>query len=175
MTSLATCSLEERKSRPEAFRILVATLAGDDSSGTLTRAVVVAFQGQHAIDVVPTCRVLKIQGAGLAAEEAAAKVGWEWLARSKADVLVFGEVLSKGEVLNLQFLTSGSLHDFTAKPFRFESGLLKSEFKEAAAAQLQAVALGAVKDAANDAYALREKTVANAASLARSPHANDLR
>jgi hypothetical protein len=131
---------------PEAFRILIATLSGDDANGTLTYAVVRALQGQQAIDAVSTCRVLKIQGAGLVAEEAAAKLGWEWLGQRKADVLIFGDVLAKGEALNLQFLTSGSLHDFTAKPFRFESsGLLRDEFKEAAAAQLQAVALAAVR------------------------------
>ena len=89
--------------------------------------------------------VLKIAGAGLTAEEAAAKIGREWLARHKADVLIFGEVLPKGEALNLLFLTSEPLHDFTAKPFRFESGLLRGEFKEAAAAQLQALALAVVR------------------------------
>ncbi len=132
---------------PDVFRILIATLDGDDTSGTLTYAVVRAFQGQQAIDAVSTCRVLRIQGAGLTAEEAAAKIGGKWLAGRKADVLIFGEVLPKGEALNLQFLTSGPLHDFTAKSFRFDSGLLTDEFKEAAAAQLQAAALAAVNPA----------------------------
>ena len=103
-----------------------------------------AFQGQQAIDAISTCRVLKIWGAGLRAEEVAAKIGEELLAGRKADVLIFGEVLPKGEALNLQFLTSEPSHDFTAKPFRLESGLLSGDFKEAAAAQLQAVALAAV-------------------------------
>lgn len=130
-----------------AFRILISTLSGDDANGTQTNAVVRAFQGQQAIDVFSSCRVLKIPGAGLTAEEAAAKRGWEWLTQRKADVLIFGEVLPKGEALNLHFLTSRSFHDFTAKPFRVESGLLKGEFQEAAAAQLQAVALAAVSPA----------------------------
>jgi hypothetical protein len=100
---------------PEVFRILIATLSGDDANGTLTSAVVRALHGQQAIDAVSTCRVLKIQGAGVTAEEAAAKLGGEWLARHKADLLIFGEVMPKGEALNLQFLTSASLHDFTGK------------------------------------------------------------
>ena len=109
---------------PDAFRILIATLNGDDTSETLTNAVVRAFQGQQAIDAVSSCRVLKIRGAGVTAEEAAAKIGREWLTGRKADVLIFGEVLPKGEALNLQFLTSGPAHDFTAKSFRLDSGLL---------------------------------------------------
>jgi hypothetical protein len=132
---------------PEVFRILISTLSGDDASGTQTNAVVRAFQGQQAIDAVSSCRVLKIRGAGLTAEETAAKMGWEWLTQRKADVLIFGEVLPKGEAVNLHFLTSRSLHDFTAKPFRVETGLLRAEFQEAAAAQLQAVALAAVRPA----------------------------
>src|SRR5262249_1396311 len=94
----------------EVFRILITTLYGDDAGGTLTHAVVRSFQGQQAIDAVSTCRVLKIEGAGLTAEEAAAKIGREWLARRKADVLIFGEVLPKGEALNLQFLTFRPSH-----------------------------------------------------------------
>jgi hypothetical protein len=139
--------LHRPKEPADAFRILIATLDGDDSSRTLTHAVERAFQGQQAIDIVSTCRVLKIRGAGIAVEDAAAKTGDEWLASRKADVLVFGEVLPKGVALNLHFLTSGASHDFTAKSFRLESGLLRDKFKEAAAAQLQAVALAAVRPA----------------------------
>jgi hypothetical protein len=60
---------------------------------------------------------------------------------------IFGEVLPKGEALNLHFLSSAQTADFAARSFRLESGLLKDEFKEATAAQLQAVALAAVKPA----------------------------
>ena len=35
---------------PDIFRLLIATLEGDDASGTLTQAVVRAFQGQGAVD-----------------------------------------------------------------------------------------------------------------------------
>ena len=130
---------------PETFRLLIATLNGDDASGTLTQAVVRAFQGQKAVDAVSTCGVLKIVGGGPTAEVSAAKTGLEWLARGNADVLVFGEVLPKGDALNLQFLSPWAAVDFTAKSFRLESGLLRDEFKEAAAAQLQAVALASVR------------------------------
>jgi hypothetical protein len=54
-------------------------------------------------------------------------------------------LLPKGEALNLHFLSSARVPDITAKSFRLESGLLRDEFKEAAAAQLQAVALAAVR------------------------------
>ena len=130
---------------PEIFRVVIATLDGDEASGTYTRHIVRAFQGQQAIDAISTCRVLKIQGGGPTAEAAAAKTGLEWLARRKADVLVFGEVLPNGEALNLHFLSSGREPNFTATPFRLESGLLRDEFKEAAAAQLQVVVLAAVR------------------------------
>mgnify|MGYP000905577946 CR=1 FL=1 len=122
---------------PEAprdkFRILIASLDGDNAKGTLTHAVVRAFHGQNAIDRVLTCRVLKI-GVSQIDETAAVIIGSDWLTKHKADVLVFGEVLPRGEALNLQFLTLGPSHNFTTKAFRVETGLLRNEFEEAAAA-----------------------------------------
>jgi hypothetical protein len=135
------------EAEPGVFRILVSRLAEDDPDGTQTRAVLRAFQGQKAIDVVSTCRVLKIEAAGITAEETTATMGREWLARRKADVLVFGEVLSKDNVLNLLFVSTTPSHDFTPKPFRLETQLLGHDFKEAAAARLQAVALASVSPA----------------------------
>jgi tetratricopeptide (TPR) repeat protein len=132
---------------PDIFRILVATVAGDDASATQTQAIYRAFQGQRAFDVLSTCRILKLEGAGPTAENATAKTGLEWPAKRNADILIFGEVLPKGEALNLHFLSSGQTADFAARSLRLESGLLKDEFKEATAAQLQAVALAAVKPA----------------------------
>jgi hypothetical protein len=137
-----------RKPEPtrDVFRILIAKLDRDDSGGTLTQAVVRAFQGQNAIEGVQTCRILRIRGAGPAAEDAAAKTGRKWLTRRNADVLVFGEVLPpKGETLNLHFLSSDRAQGFAPKSFGFEAGLLKDDFSEAAAAQLQAIALAAVR------------------------------
>jgi tetratricopeptide (TPR) repeat protein len=104
-----------------------------------------AFQGQNAIEGVQTCRILRIRGAGPTAEDVVAKTGQKWLTRRNADVLVFGEVLPpKGETLNLHFLSSDRSQGFAAKSFGFEAGLLKDDFSEAAAAQLQAIALAAV-------------------------------
>lgn len=114
-----------RKREPirDVFRILIAKLDRDDAGGTLTQAVVRAFQGQNAIEGVQTCRILRIRGAGPAAEDAAAKIGRMWLTRRNADVLVFGEVLPpKGETLNLHFLSSDRSQGFAPKSFGFEAG-----------------------------------------------------
>jgi hypothetical protein len=47
--------------QPEApSDIFVATLTGDDASGTQTQTIKRAFQGQRAFDVIPACRVLDI-------------------------------------------------------------------------------------------------------------------
>jgi hypothetical protein len=135
----------KRESTRDVFRILIAKLDRDDAAGTLTQAIVRAFQGQNAIEGVQTCRILKIRGAGPSAEEAAGKTGWKWLTRRNADVLVFGEVLPpKNETLNLHFLSSRRSQGFPPKSFGFESGLLKDDFREAAAAQFQVIALAAV-------------------------------
>jgi hypothetical protein len=135
---------------PDIYRVLIATLAGDDEAGTQTQAVMSALQGEKAIDVVSTCRVLEIQGAGLTAEAAARKTGLEWLARRKADVLIFGEVLPKREALNLYFLPVGGTGDFHQHAFELKSGFLKGDFSKAAAGQLQAVALASVKPATEE-------------------------
>jgi hypothetical protein len=129
----------------EVFRILVVTLDQDDATRTLTKAVVRAFQGEMGIEVIETCRVLKIEGAGERIEGAAAKRGQEWLSRRDADVLIFGEAIGKGEALNLHFLPIGDSGDFHQTAFEVKSGLLKGVFSEAAAAQLQAVALATVQ------------------------------
>jgi hypothetical protein len=128
----------------EVFRILLATLDHDDANRTLTEAVVGAFQGEKGFEAVETCRVLKIEGAGERIEAAAAKRGQGWLSRRDADVLVFGEVRGKGEALNLHFLPAGGSGDFHQHAFDLKSGLLKGDFSEAVAAQLQAVALATV-------------------------------
>jgi tetratricopeptide (TPR) repeat protein len=137
--------LRKREPTRDVFRILIAKLDRDDTSGTLTQAVVRAFQGQNAIEGVQTCRILRIRGAGPAAEDAVAKTGRKWLTRRNVDVLVFGEVLPpKGETLNLHFLSSDRSQGFAPKSFGFEAGLLKDDFSEAAAGQFQAIALAAV-------------------------------
>jgi tetratricopeptide (TPR) repeat protein len=134
------------------FRILVATLDHDDAKRTLTETLWWPFQGHggHGIEVIDTCRVLKIEGAGERIEEAAAKRGQEWLSWRDADVLVFGEVIGKGEALNLHFLPVGGSGDFHQHAFELKSGLLKGDFSEAVAAQLQAVALATVKPASGE-------------------------
>lgn len=132
------------------FRILVATLYHDDANRTLTEAVVGAFQGEKGIEAIETCRVLKIEGAGERIEEAAAKRGQEWLSWRDADVLVFGEARGKGEALNLHFLPIGGSGDFHQRAFELKSGFLKGDFSEAAAGQLQAVALATVKPATEE-------------------------
>jgi tetratricopeptide (TPR) repeat protein len=136
-----------RKPEPtrDVFRILIAKLDRDDAGGSLTQAVVRAFQGQDAIEVVQTCRVLRIRGAGRTVEQAAAKTGWKWLMQRNAEILVFGEVLPpKGETLNLHFLSFDRSPGFSANAFGFEAGLLKGDFSEAVASQLQAIALASV-------------------------------
>jgi tetratricopeptide (TPR) repeat protein len=131
------------------------------------------LQGQKAFDALSTCPVLKIQGAGLTAEAAAVKTGLGWLAKRKADVLVFGEVLPKGEAFNLHFLSSGREPNFTATSFRLETGLLRQDFEEAAASQLQAVALAAVRPATEEEGKYLVKTlrpvVAQLKRIAESP------
>ncbi len=106
----------------EVFRILVATLDHDDAKRTLTKAVVRPFQGER-IEAIETCRVLKIEGAGDRIEEATAKRGQEWLSQRDADVLVFGEAIGEGELLNLHFLPVGGSGDFRQHTFETKSGL----------------------------------------------------
>jgi len=134
--------LRQPKPSKEEFRILVATLDHDDAERKLTRAVSRPFQGE-GIDAIETCRVLKIEGAGDRIEEAAAKRGQEWLSQRDADVLIFGEVIGKGELLNLHFLPVRGRGEFRQHTFEVKSELLKikGDFTEAVAAQLQAVAL----------------------------------
>src|SRR5208337_2600387 len=132
----------------QAFRILVATLDHDDSN--LTEAVVGKLQGEKGIEAIKTCRVLKIEGAGERIEEAVAKRGQEWLSWRDADVLVFGEARGKGEALNLHFLPVGRTGDFHERAFELKSGFLKGDFSEAAAGQLQAVALATVSPATEE-------------------------
>jgi hypothetical protein len=67
-----------------------------------------------------------------------------------ADVLVFGEARGKGEALNLHFLPVGGSGDFHQHAFELKSGFLKGDFSEAAAGQLQAVALATVKPATEE-------------------------
>jgi tetratricopeptide (TPR) repeat protein len=134
----------------EVFRILVATFDHDDANRTLTEVVVRAFQGKKGIEATETCRVLKIDGAGIRIEEAAAKRGQEWLSRHDADVLVFGEAIGKEEALNLHFLPVGGRGNFHQHAFGLKSGLLKGDFNEAVGAQLQAVALATVKPATEE-------------------------
>jgi hypothetical protein len=43
-------STRQPEATPDIFRLLIATLEGDDASGTLTQAVVRAFRGQGAVD-----------------------------------------------------------------------------------------------------------------------------
>src|ERR1700730_16739608 len=137
--------LRQPEPTKKKFRILVATLDHDDAARKLTEAVVRAFPGEKGIDAIETCRVLKIEGAGERIEEAAAKSGQEWLSWRDADVLVFGEAIGKGEALNLHFLPVGGSGDFHQHAFELKSGLLKGDFSEGVAAQLQAVALATVK------------------------------
>jgi tetratricopeptide (TPR) repeat protein len=150
----------KRELTDDVFRILIAKLDRDDAGGSLTQAVVRAFQGQDAIEGIQTCRVLKIRGAGRSAEDAAAKAGWKWLNRRNADILVFGEVLQpKGETLNLHFLSSDRSPDFSAKSFGFEGGLLKADFSEAVGAQLQAIALASVNPVTEQQENYRTETL----------------
>ena len=130
---------------PSKFRILVAALDLDDVDRSQTKAVIRKFQGHNAIEVVETCRVLKIIGAGADADAQASEEG-QWLLRlHRADILVFGEVLEKDKALNLHFLSNGGPIDSKVRSFQLSRGVIENDFSGAAALQLQAVALAAVK------------------------------
>jgi hypothetical protein len=127
----------------QVFRVLVAALDHDDADRRSTGAIVRALQGEKGIEAIKTCRVLPIEGAGVRIEEPVAMQGREWLSQRDADVLVFGETIEKG-ALNLHFLAPKGSIDFRQNAFKLESGLLKEEFKEALASQLQSFVFATV-------------------------------
>jgi tetratricopeptide (TPR) repeat protein len=132
---------------PDKFLILVARLDGDDSKGTHTRAVARAFQGQQGIERTQTVRILSLSGIGSDAEAHAVATGRKWLARRKADLLIWGEVLQKEKSLNLWFTSKDATSEFQQSRFPLEANLLDGGFTEVARAQITSMSLSAIKPA----------------------------
>jgi tetratricopeptide (TPR) repeat protein len=131
---------------PDKFVILIARLDGDDPKGTHTRAVARAFLGQQGVQRTQTRRVLRLSEDS-DAEGHAVRIGRRWLARRKADLLIWGEVLQKEKFLNLWFTTKDATSDFQQSRFPLEANLLDGNFTEVANAQLISISLSAIKPA----------------------------
>jgi hypothetical protein len=121
------------KLSPDKFAILIARLDGDDPQGTHTRAVARAFLKEQSIQWTQTRRVLRLS-ANSDAETQAVRTGRRWLARRKADLLIWGEVLQKEKFLNLWFISKDVTSDFQQSRYMLEANLLDQSFSEALSA-----------------------------------------
>jgi hypothetical protein len=105
------CQLREwwaRDAKPVAgpkFTILVSQL-DRDTDGSQTRHVVYALERQAALEVITTCKMLRIEtnGALLSKERIEAeRLGRQWLENNVADLLIWGEVTKADQRLLLRF------------------------------------------------------------------------
>jgi hypothetical protein len=134
---------------PDRFRILIARVDHDDADHTYTRAVERAFFKKDGIDRIETCRVLRL-GVGRDAEITAVTTARKWLEQRHADLLIGGEMLKKEDAVSLWFIDKDPTHDWQLSTFRLEANSLKKDFSEAAATQLLAVALSAIRPATQE-------------------------
>src|ERR1700730_18493108 len=110
---------------PDRFTILIASIDRDDVDRTYTRAIGRAFVNRGDVERIETCQVLGLPGFGRDAGISAITTARKWLKQRKADLLIGGEILKKGEAVNLWFIGNDTTQDFQATPFRLEANLLK--------------------------------------------------
>lgn len=121
----------------DRFRILIATIDGDDSDKKYTRHIDSTFFSRQGIDRVPTCRILRVSGG----EEQirAAATARDWLDRRHADLLIGGQLLK--DRLHIWFIGK---QDRNFQAAYFDPKDLREDF---ASTQLLAIALTAVDPA----------------------------
>ena len=135
---------------PDKFHVIIARLNFDDAEGSQTLHVSRVFRGQHGIEPMETCRVLRLPRVGEAAERGVIEKGRDWLNRQHAHLLIWGEVLKKDEAINLWFISRSAEPTLQTEPFNLKGNLLSEEFKQAAGAELLAVALAEIKPATEE-------------------------
>ena len=143
-----------RKAAPGTqFTILIGNLA-DDPEGRQTELVRDVFLNQRGLDVRQTCRVVRLElasGSLADAKAAALKEGRALLARSNADLLIWGEVKKADRELSLWFLSSGSSTLGASSYSLTEKITLPESFRADLSAQLRAVALAQIAPATEQA------------------------
>lgn len=95
-----------RGPRPERIDIRVAAIA-DQAGADRSRHVVAALRKPKGLRVRPLKRALAPDAAGSPAEWlAAAATARQWLARERADLLIWGEIPAPGTTLHLRFVSA---------------------------------------------------------------------
>jgi hypothetical protein len=122
----------------DQFRVLIATIDGDDSDYKYTRHIDSTFFNLHRIDRVRTSRVLRVAGRG--EQVRAAATARDWLHQRHADLLIAGQVLK--DRLHLWFIGNKAGQEFQAA--YFDPKDLKEDF---ASTQVLGIALAAVEPA----------------------------
>ena len=122
-----------------------------DTNGGQTKHVVYSLERQTALEVIPTCRVLQIEPHGNRLSEArieAEKLGRQWLRKSGADLLIWGDVTKANQGLQLRFTSPEDRGTTDTSRYKLDDTLvLPKDFQEDFAAQLVAVALSSVRPA----------------------------
>ncbi len=93
--------------RPERIEIRVAAIA-DQAGADRSRHLVAALRKPKGLRVRPLNRALAPDAAGSPAERlaAAAASARQWLARERADLLIWGEIPAPGTTLHLRFVSA---------------------------------------------------------------------
>jgi len=136
------------------FTILLSRL-DRDTDGSQTRHIVYALERQATLEVIPTCRVLRIEPHGNRLSEArieSEKLGRQWLKKSGADLLIWGEVTKADQGLQLRFTSPEDRGTIDTSRYKLDDTLiLPKSFHDDFAAQLVAVALSSVRPATEQA------------------------
>ncbi len=98
-----------RGPRPERIEIRIAAIA-DQAGADRSRHVVAALKKPKGLRVRPLKRALTPDSAGSPAERlaAAAATAGQWLARERADLLIWGEIPAPGTTLHLRFVSAAA-------------------------------------------------------------------
>jgi tetratricopeptide (TPR) repeat protein len=129
---------------PQKFRVVIARLQADDADETQRHYVARILAHQPAIDLRSTCHLFRLSD--YESPTSTVEQGRKLLERQRADLLIWGRVLTKDKSFELWFTSTGTDPNFNMLPFSLNEGRL-AEFPESVAAQLEGVVLAAIAPA----------------------------